>query len=137
MSASTSGRRYQLKILTERYLMIQLGDLGTVALLVGQAPLIGWLCTLVWGSIGEPTKSLYFVLCLASIWFGCINACREIVKERNILERERFFGLSLAAYVGSKMAVLAGLGLLQVFLLQVQAVVDMVGAFDTVRVVLS
>ncbi len=116
--ARPPNHRYQLRVLTDRYLMIQLGDLGTVALLVGQAPLIGWLCTLVWGSIGEPTDSLYFVLCLASIWFGCINACREIVKERNILERERFFGLSLRSYVGSKMIVLAGLGLLQVFLLQ-------------------
>lgn len=119
MSANAPGRRYQLKVLTERYLLVQLGDLGTLALLVGQAPLIGWLCTLVWGSIGEPTRSLYFVLCLASVWFGCINACREIVKERNVLERERFFGLSMAAYVGSKLAVLAVLGLLQVLLLQI------------------
>src|SRR5690606_28545318 len=41
-----------------------------------------------------------------------------IVKERAILERERFFGLSLSAYVLSKGKVLAGLGLVQVVLLQ-------------------
>ena len=39
------------------------------------------------------------------------------MKERAILERERFFGLSLSAYVGSKVGVLAALGLIQVVLL--------------------
>jgi hypothetical protein len=87
-------------------------------LLVGQAPLIGWLCTVVWGSIESDTPALYFVLCLSAVWFGCINACREIVKERAILERERLFGLSTRDYVMSKVLVLAGLGAVQVVLLQ-------------------
>lgn len=108
----------QLGVLTRRYLSCTLGDPLTVLFLIAQAPFIGWLCTLVWADAGRETPSLYFVMALSSIWFGCINACREVVKERAILERERFFGLSLPAYVGSKFAVLAGIGLVQVFTMQ-------------------
>ena len=44
------------------------------------------------GSIERDTPSLYFALCLSAVWFGCIGACREIIKERPIVERERLFG---------------------------------------------
>lgn len=110
-------RKRQQKILTQRYWDCLFGDIGSIALLILQAPLIGWLCTLVWGSVGTNTPMLYFVLCLSSVWFGCVNGCREIVKERSILKRERLFGLSIAAYVQSKFIVLATLGFLQVLLL--------------------
>lgn len=108
----------QLGVLTRRYAACTVGDPLTVFLLLAQAPFIGYLCTLVWGAAGRETESLYFVMALSSVWFGCINACREVVKERAIVERERFFGLSLPAYVGSKFAVLAGIGLVQVVLMQ-------------------
>lgn len=108
----------QLSVLTRRYAACTAGDPLTVVFLVAQAPFIGYLCTLVWGDAGRETDSLYYVMALSSVWFGCINACREVVKERAILERERFFGLSLPAYIGSKFAVLAGIGLVQVVLMQ-------------------
>lgn len=110
--------RAQAAILAERYRACLLGDLGTVALLVAQAPFIGWLCTLVWGSVERDTPSLYFVMSLSAVWFGCIAACREIVRERAIFERERFFGVGPLAYVSSKARVLAALSLTQVALLQ-------------------
>lgn len=113
------GRRYQARVLTERYWHCMLGDVWTLLLLLAQAPLIGWLCTVVWGSVREDTSSLHFVLCLSAVWFGCVNACREVVKERGVLERERFFGLSLVSYVWSKVSVLGVLGLVQVLSLQV------------------
>jgi ABC transport system ATP-binding/permease protein len=119
MSEPPLAPRAQARILAARYWACTLGDWRTVLLLVAQAPFIGWLCTLVWGSVETDTPSLYFVLCLSAVWFGCINACREVVKERAVLERERFFGLSLGAYVASKIQVLALLGLVQVLLLQV------------------
>lgn len=109
--------RRQSAILADRYLDLWLGDLPTLGLLVAQAPVIAWLCVLVWGGIERDTASLHFVLCLTSVWFGCINACREIVKERSILERERLFGLSVTAYVLSKARVLLVLDLVQVALL--------------------
>ena len=110
--------REQIGILACRYFETLLGDFRSIFLLLAQAPLIGWFCTLVWGSIERDDPKLHFILCLSAVWFGCINSCREIVKERAILERERFFGLSLFAYVSSKVWVLSGIGLAQVILLQ-------------------
>ena len=118
MSAALSVRD-QSRVLSARYWACMRGDWPTVFLLLAQAPFIGWLCTLVWGSIERDTPSLYFVMCLSAVWFGCINACREIVKERAILERERIFGLSVAAYTGSRFAILAWIGLAQVLMLQI------------------
>ncbi|OIP31033.1 MAG: hypothetical protein AUK47_23380 [Deltaproteobacteria bacterium CG2_30_63_29] len=108
----------QTRILSSRYSACMLGDLGTLALLVLQAPLIGWMCTLVWSSVEHDTPSLHFIMGLSAVWFGCISACREIVKERAIVERERFFGLSLGGYVASKFVVLGAIALVQVLLLQ-------------------
>ena len=113
-----STPRRQSHILAARYWDCLLGDMGGLVLVLAQAPLIGWLCAVVWGSIERDTPALYFVLCLAALWFGCINACREIVKERAILERERLFGLRPGAYLASKVWVLAALGAAQVVLLQ-------------------
>ena len=113
-----STPRRQSHILAARYRDCLFGDMGSFVLILAQAPLIGWLCAVVWGSIESDTPALYFVLCLAAVWFGCINACREIVKERAILERERLFGLRPRDYVLSKVWVLAALGAVQVVLLQ-------------------
>lgn len=111
--------RAQVGVLTARYAACLRGDWPTVLLLVAQAPIIGWLCTVVWASVEEDTPTLWFVMCLSALWFGCIGACREIVKERAIVERERFFGLSMPAYVASKLSVLAGIGLTQVLGMQI------------------
>jgi hypothetical protein len=111
-------RAHQRRVLAARYRACTLGDLWTLVFLVGQAPLIGWLCTLVWGSIETDTPSLYFVLCLAAVWFGCIGSCREIVKERPIIERERLLGVGAAAVVLSKVQVLFTVGAIQALLLQ-------------------
>ena len=113
-----SDPRSPTRVLAARYRDTLLGDPGGTFLLLAQAPLIGYLCAVVWGSIESDTPALYFVLCLAAIWFGCINACREIVKERAILERERLFGVRAVDYVRSKVIVLAGVGAIQVVLLQ-------------------
>ena len=108
----------QRVVLTRRYRTVVWRDFGTLALLVGQAPLIGWLCAVVWGSIEQDSPALYFVMNLACLWFGCIAACREVVKERAIVERERMFGLGMVAYVVSKFRVLAEVTFIQVVLLQ-------------------
>ena len=111
--------QHQRRVLTNRYSDSTWGDLGTVALLLLQAPFIGWLCTLVWDSVETDTASLYFVLSLSAVWFGCINACREIVKDRAIVERERLLGLNLNAYLCAQFTVLAAISFGQVLLLQV------------------
>jgi hypothetical protein len=103
----------QLEILTERYLEIVLADVGNTLLLLLQAPVIGLCIVLVWRDLDQATNMLYFVMTLAAVWFGAINACREIVKERPIFLRERMAGLEIGPYVLSKMAVLSLLGFLQ------------------------
>ena len=118
MSTTHTPGRPMWRILASRYRDGLLGDVGGTFILIAQAPLIGWLCTVVWGSIERDTPALYFVLCLTAVWFGCINACREIVKERRIHERERLFGVRGRDEVLSKAAVLAALGAVQVVLLQ-------------------
>ena len=112
-------RRRQRRTLAARYLECLLADKVTLLLLLAQAPLIGWLCTVVWRPMGTDTPSLYFVLCLAAVWFGCIGACREIVKERAIIERERLFGVTAGPVVLSKAQALFFLGTAQVVLMQI------------------
>lgn len=118
MNTAFAPPAVQRRVLVARYAATLRGDWGTVLLLLAQAPLIGWLCTLVWASVETDTPSLRFVLALSAVWFGCINACREIVKERAIVERERLLGLSMGAYVASRFWVIAGLNVVQVVLLQ-------------------
>ncbi len=77
----------QSGILADRYFDILLGDLKNTLLLLFQAPIIAGLIVLVWRNVEEPTNTLYFVLVLTSIWFGCSNASRELVKERAIFFR--------------------------------------------------
>lgn len=113
-----STTRQQAAVLSARYRAVLWGEAGVVALQLGQAVFIGWLCAVVWGSVERDTPSLWFVMGLSAVWFGCVSACREIVRERAILERERLFGLSLPAYVASRFGVLAWLVLAQVVLFQ-------------------
>lgn len=103
----------QLSILCERYLELILADKWNTLLLLAQAPVIAGLVVLIWKDVDQVTNSLLFVLALSAIWFGTLNACREIVKEKNIFEREWMKGLSLSAYLWSKLAVLALLGFAQ------------------------
>lgn len=107
----------QVSILSERYLDLIAADRGNLILLLAQAPIIAVCIILVWGDVGEATDSLYYVLALAAVWFGTINACRELVKERLIFLRERRVGLETGAYLLSKMLVLTLLGLVQCFIL--------------------
>lgn len=103
----------QLSILCERYLELILADKWNTLLLLVQAPVIAGFIVLIWRDYSEVTESLLFVLALSAIWFGTLNACREIVKEKSIFEREWMKGLDLSAYLWSKLAVLALIGLAQ------------------------
>ena len=103
----------QASILAERYLELVLNDGLNTLLLLLQAPLIALLIVLIWRDVGEPTKTLYFVLAITAAWFGCINASREVVKEAPIYRRERMFDLNIGSYIVSKLVVLALLGFVQ------------------------
>ncbi|MEW6348493.1 MAG: ATP-binding cassette domain-containing protein [Thermodesulfobacteriota bacterium] len=61
--------------------------------------------------ISEPTArhraAVLFLMAAASVWFGMIAACREIVGEFHILRRETRSCLRLLPYLVSKLAVLS------------------------------
>jgi ABC-type multidrug transport system permease subunit len=66
-----------------------------------------------WPDGTAATATTVFLLAIAALWFGCSNAAREIVAEWAIYHRERMVNLSLPAYVGSKLAVLGGVCVVQ------------------------
>lgn len=109
--------RHQFDVLAERYLALVVADGWQTLLLLAQAPAIAGLVVLRWRHAPQ-TASLAYVLVLSCLWFGVLNACREIVKERAILDRERLVGLSLKAYVASKLQVQALVTFVQCLLLQ-------------------
>ncbi|MEB3224059.1 MAG: ABC transporter permease [Candidatus Sericytochromatia bacterium] len=106
---------YQARVLADRYMEVFLGDPRGVGFLVAQPLAVAACAGLVWQGT-RPTPTLYFVLTFATIFFGCVNACREIVRERAIFQRERLVGLQIPAYIASKVQVLALLGFAQAIL---------------------
>ncbi|MBV8761776.1 MAG: ATP-binding cassette domain-containing protein, partial [Deltaproteobacteria bacterium] len=116
------SRWRQLAILTRRYLELMLADRKNLALLLAQAPIIGVLLVLVSHVDGMTTgrieaKKVIFMLATTGVWFGVINAAREICKEGPILRRERLAGLHASAYLASKFVVLSLLVIVQTALL--------------------
>lgn len=98
---------HQADILSERYFDIVLSDFGNTFLLLIQAPIIALAISIGWSEIKQPTDTLYYIMLVSCVWFGCINSCKEIVKERAIYIRERMFGLNIFSYLFSKIKVLA------------------------------
>lgn len=112
-----SGSGFDLRqagVLADRYLETILADWIGTGLLLVQAPILALLAVLVWGNVEQATKTLYFVVVLSGLWIGCMDACREIVKERALFLRERMVNLQVGAYLLSKFRVLVLLNLVQV-----------------------
>lgn len=55
---------------------------------------------------GRQKGAVYFVMIAASIWFGIMGGCKEIVVERHLLERELKSFVSLKSYLSSKLCLL-------------------------------
>ncbi len=92
--------------------------------LIGRDPLFAWLLVLQPLVIGllinlsqcKPTSAvpiLTFVAATAT-WLGLNNTARELVRERKIYVRERLLGVTPVGYLVSKVALFAGIGLVQV-----------------------
>ncbi len=109
----------QFEVLVERNLELLFSDFGNTALLLLQAPIIAGCMILVWRDVDQATDTLYFVMTLSAVWFGAINACREIVKERAIFLRELRVGLEIGSYLWARLAVLVLLGFVQCLILVV------------------
>ena len=116
--------------LVKRMIAVKVADGWGTAVLFAQAPIVGLLIAAVfskvvrstptpetWPKIGVNMATTLFVTALAAIWFGCSSMAREIVTEWPIYRRERMVGLSIWAYVASKMTVLLGIAAIQCLLL--------------------
>jgi ABC-type multidrug transport system ATPase subunit len=125
-AASRQSRRRQAATLTRRYLAVTASDPQNVALLVLQAPLLGLILLQVLpargfdpslrGAGGIAIQAVLFLVISAS-YLGATNAIREIVKEIQVYQRERAVGLSITAYLASKVIVLSVVTVLQAVVL--------------------
>ncbi|MGH9157100.1 MAG: FHA domain-containing protein [Acidimicrobiales bacterium] len=123
--ARPQGWFRQFATLTRRYLAVIAGDRRYLGLLLLQGPLLGllFLAALPPGQLAasDPGELRFvsqaavvlLVMALGVTGLGASNAVREIVKELPLFRRERAVGLSVTAYVASKMAVLAPLAAVQ------------------------
>ncbi len=117
VSYSKKRPKAQLPVLCSRYMKLVVNDRQRLLLLLVQAPILALLISLVADGKQfeqyEMTKSLLFALSCSGFWVGMLNAIQEVCKERNILKREYMTGLSLNAYILSKVLVLSVMCLIQ------------------------
>lgn len=126
-SGLRSGWR-QLGTLARRYLDVIRGDARNLAILLLQAPFIATILSFLYKpntfsndpattpGAAPPVKDaqeLLFLIVIATLWFGTINAAREISKERPIYLRERLAGVRVWPYLLSKLVILAALCVVQ------------------------
>ncbi|MBT7693811.1 MAG: ABC transporter permease, partial [Gemmatimonadales bacterium] len=104
-------------ILTARYVDLKLADFWGSAILILQAPLIGFFLSLAFDGQSDGDRGFPFVLAMVAVWLGTFSGCREVVKERLIFLRERRAGVSVRAYLLSKVGVLAFVSAIQCLLL--------------------
>ncbi len=105
----------QYILLTKRYLKIKWNDKKNLAIQIIQAPIIGFLLSIIF--YNGITIGFLFMLVVSAIWFGIANSSKEIVDEKSVFARERQFNIRIAPYILSKLTVLGLIGFLQIFVL--------------------
>lgn len=112
---------HQVAVLARRHLHVLFNDRVRLLLILLQAPLLALLISFVADGNQfeqyEMTKSLLFSLSCSAFWIGILNSIQEICKERVILRREYMTGLSLRAYITSKVLVMGLICIVQSALL--------------------
>ncbi len=105
----------QLSTLVRRYLRVVVSDRSYFRLIIAFPLLLGAIPRVVPAKHGlramnaqpnQDAPTVLMVLILCACFMGMANSVREIVKERPIYRRERAIGLSITAYLGSKVIVL-------------------------------
>jgi ABC transport system ATP-binding/permease protein len=103
----------QFAILFERNLAILLRDRASAVLTLVVPPCLGLLDIFAWnrnifeGETGSANSAItmLFTSALIAVMVGSLATMREIVKERDIYQRERAIGLQLLPYIFSKVGV--------------------------------
>ncbi|MCU1450400.1 MAG: modulated efflux pump with fused ATPase and integral rane subunit, partial [Acidimicrobiales bacterium] len=130
----------QLSVLVRRHLAVIAADRGLLLMLILLAPLLGIALFAVLGGGGlkfetgklpdgstgpipnTSSMNVLFGLVFCVGLVGVVDSFREIVKELPIVRRERSIGLSLSAYLTSKLVVLVPFVLVQSTVLTLIAV---------------
>lgn len=121
------GRISQLSTLSRRYARVMSVDRGYLMFAALLPLILGVLIRVVSGT-GLAGSALHpntgaaqtlLILVMAAALSGTANSVREIVKERDIFERERMAGLSTGAYLFSKVFVLGFVSVLQTLIIVV------------------
>jgi ABC transport system ATP-binding/permease protein len=118
-TAARQRFRNQLRLLISRYWKLLRRDRMSFAVLLLQGLFVaGLLRTVARPDTflprgAEDAQTVLFIMACAAVWLGILNASKEIVKEQDIYERERRYGLAAAPYVLSKLVVLALVGAFQ------------------------
>jgi ABC transport system ATP-binding/permease protein len=129
----------QFSTLCRRYLSVIGADRSYLSILVALPVILAAITRIVPDPEGLgfapnganiKARQLLLVIALGATLMGAASAVREIVKERPIYQRERSIGLSSAAYLWSKVVVLAVIVTIQATLLTVLALVGRKGATD-------
>ncbi len=122
----------QTILLTQRYWKLVIRDRVNLVLAMITAPIGISLITLVVetsNSLIPATEAditlaplalkILFVFTCSSLWVGLSGALQEVARESAIYVRERLVNLSLFAYLGSKLIVLAVLAIAQTLLIDI------------------
>ncbi|MDB5066177.1 MAG: transporter ATP-binding protein [Chloroflexi bacterium] len=116
----------QVSTLIRRYLSVITSDRVNLAIIMLQAPILGTIILAAVdhngfrgggrGPLGAAQQATLFLV-ISATYLGAGNAIREIVKELPIYQRERSVGLSISAYLASKVIVLCMITILQTLVL--------------------
>ena len=120
------GRIRQISTLSRRYARVMSVDRGYLMFTALLPLILGGLVRATSGNGLGPVpfpnngaQETLLILVMAAVLSGMANSIREIVKERDIFERERMAGLSAGAYLFSKVLVLGLVSVVQTTLIVV------------------
>ncbi len=121
----------KLKVIREHFITcffrtaeLQQKDKKSIGVAIAQPAFVFLLICIVFGDISENPGvanqnqiasglSILFLVGISAFWFGCSNSAKEIVKERELFEREKNAGLSPLGYLASKVVFLFALTMAQ------------------------
>jgi ABC transport system ATP-binding/permease protein len=136
----------QFRTLTRRTVETLTSDRRNFALLFLQAPALGLILLLALpaGQLSPPAEGtlriaakgglVLLTLVMAATWLGASNAAREIVRELPVFRRERGVGISISAYLASKVLVLGVVTVLQATVLVLVGAARQGGPVDAVAI---
>lgn len=115
----------QMWIFLKRNCKAKLTDRQWLLITLLEAPLLALICALLTHYAPEDgytimnnqnLVSYFFMAIIVATFLGMSGSAEEIIKDRALLKREKFLGLSYKSYIWSKILFMAGVSLVQTLL---------------------